>query len=153
MNIVRPALIFVLALLGATGHAQTMYRCGNTFSERPCGPDAKVLVQGPAKEQPLVALPDTPPSADVIEANKLACASAVRNAMKDPEAARIGTVTRSGPGVDYFQMRTFQVVIYFVNANGKNSYGGYTGEKLHMCSFDPSEKTIIRTRELGPAVK
>ena len=149
----KTAFIVVFVAFAGFAQAQGIYRCGNTFSQQPCGADAKVVQAPPVRVAAMKALPDTPPADKVIEANKLACAAAVRSAMKDPESARMGEARRSRPDVDYFKGRSFHVVTYFVNANGKNSYGGYTGEKLHICSFDPDEKRIIRTAEIGPAIK
>ena len=149
----KTALATLLFLLTTFAHTQGIYRCGNSFTEQPCGADAKVVQTPQVRVASMKALPDTPPADSVIEANKLACAAAVRSAMKDPESARMGEARRSRPDVDYFKGRSFHVVTYFVNANGKNSYGGYTGEKLHICSFDPDETRIIRTAEIGPAVR
>ena len=149
----KHALVALFFLPAALAQAQGVYRCGNSFSEQPCGPDAKVLQAPPVKLSSIRKLPDTPPADSVIEANKQTCAAAVRAAMKDPDAARVGAARRSGADVDYFNGRAFHVVTYFVNANGKNSYGGYTGDKLHICSFDPGETRLIRTAEIGPAVR
>lgn len=149
----KSALTILLFLLTAFAQAQGIYRCGNNFTQQPCGADAKVVQVAPVKLAAMKALPDNPPADSVIEANKLACVAAIRSGMKDPESARMGTARRSGADVDYFNGRSFHVVTYTVNANGKNSYGGYTGEKLHICSFDPDEKRIIRTAEIGPAIK
>lgn len=149
MKTVLAAAVF---LPSAFAQAQGIYRCGNGFTEQPCGADAKVLQAPPARAVPVKELPDNPPPDSVIEANKLSCVAAIRSSMKDPESARITPAKRSGPSVDYFNGQRFNAVSYWVNANGKNSYGGYTGEKLHICSFDPGEKYIIRTAQIGPAV-
>lgn len=99
----------------------------------------------PVKAQRVSKLPDTPPAQELIEKNKATCTAAVRNGMKDPGAANMGTVSRLSSDVDYFNGQTFNVVSYAANANGKNSYGGYTGEKLQICSSDPDERRIVRT--------
>ena len=149
----KTVLATTLFLLATFAQGQGIYRCGNTFTQQPCGADAKVIQAAPVRAAAVKELPDNPPADSVIEANKLACVAAVRGAMKDPESARITPAKRSGPSVDYFNGERVNVVSYWVNANGKNSYGGYTGEKLHICSFDPDEKRIIRTTEIGPAVR
>jgi hypothetical protein len=52
------ALLFVATPLAA----QTMYRCGNTFSQQPCGPGAVMIQSAPAAAAPRVlpAPPDAP---------------------------------------------------------------------------------------------
>lgn len=150
MKTLLATLIFAFAALA---QAEGVYRCGNTYSGKPCGPDAKMLVAPPLRQVALQKLTDNPPDAGRIAFNQQACVDAVRRAMKDPDAARMGPGSRGGASLDYIEGRTVQVVTYFVNANGKNSYGGYTGEKLHMCSFDPTEKVMLRTKEIGDAVR
>ncbi len=144
-----PRLIAAGAMLLAVGaSAQGVYRCGNTFSEQPCGPDAKQIVAPPMKEK-LQA--DTPPSQAVIAANLATCEKATRTKMKDPDAAQIKLIGRVGPSFMYSKGKRIQGVTYHIAANGKNSYGGYTGEKLYVCGFDTTEQTLIFSEETDRA--
>ena len=133
--------------------AQGVYRCGSVFSEHPCGAGAQVLKAPPVRPIPVTALPDNPPPGATIAANKSACAAAIRASMKDPGAAQLGEVLRLGPAVDRVNGSDFQVVNYAANVNGKNSYGAYTGERLHLCAFDSAEKRILRVAEIGPGIR
>ena len=49
---VRSAVLLSLAMLATTAQAQQMYRCGNTFSQQPCGPDATAVGSKPAPQKP-----------------------------------------------------------------------------------------------------
>jgi len=155
----KKMVLFVGALvLVSAAQSQTLYRCGNTFSQTPCGKDAQTLNVGPkpdaapsnvsrlveeAKKRP-------PPTPDVVAFNIQSCERKIRSSMKDPEAARISQGSRMGPSVGYASERIFPEVSYSFKVNGKNSYGAYTGEKLYTCSFDLAEKDILYIKEIGP---
>jgi hypothetical protein len=163
--------------------AQTLYRCGNTFSQTPCATDAKKIEVKPAvgvdcsnhnhmfsdvcrgefrssiansvteakdKVQkqinampPTVALPS-----EAIERNKQRCLARITAMLKDPESARLSEVTRARePAPDYETNKGwFPSISYTVNVNAKNSYGGYTGSKVWLCSFDLKEQELLRAR-------
>ena len=126
-----------------------MYKCGNTYSETSCGPDAKVMQ---APKTPVVArvLIDKPPLDAVIADNSAKCEKQARAQMKDPFAAQIGPVLRGGLAVQYQDGRTYNGVNYFLDINGKNSYGAFTGARLWVCVFDEAETALLRVREIGP---
>lgn len=175
--------LIVAFLFCAQVHAQTVYKCGNTFSQTPCAPEAKKIEIKPAVgidctdykhmfsdacrvksgsnptnsvaearakvQKQIDAMPPTaPPSSQVIEANKKICLARIMALLKDPESARIGEITRShGPTPDYeTEKGWFPSISYTVSINAKNSYGGYTGSKVWACSFDLTEKEILRAR-------
>lgn len=94
------------------------------------------------------ALPVAPPAPEVIEANKKRCVARILAVLKDPETARVGEVNRAySPAPDYETARGwFPSFAYTVSVNAKNSYGGYTGSKLWLCSFDLSERELLRAR-------
>ncbi len=145
-----------LVLAGASAifcfaaQGQSVYKCGNTFSQTPCGADAKQI--GVAPEIPLSRElpPDIPPAGDRIAANMATCERETRASMKDPEAAKIKDIKRSGVSQQYHRGKTFAGVTYTMNVNGKNSYGGYVGERLYSCVFDSTETTYMYSKDLGP---
>jgi len=138
-----------LALAASAASAQQIYRCGNTFSQQPCGLDAKELQIPGAGKQPL-PLKDTPPSAQVQDAAKAMCLEQLKASLKDPDSMRVGTVMRFGP--KYIEVwdkgnqafRKTPAVLYGVEVNAKNGFGGYTGMKTYRCNLDPSETTVLR---------
>ncbi len=180
-----------LALLPSTFPAlsQQLYRCGNTYSQTPCGGDAKEIkvqvspacqeehtryseacIQHRMRELDKVTTPAVspdgkkaalqveaakklpPPHPDVVEENLRKCESKILRSLKDPESAKISEGRRAGPSLDYVkgEMRTYAAVAYHFKVNAKNSYGGYTGNKLFSCVMDLEEKTILRVNEIGP---
>ena len=44
-----------LILVASSAQAQTMYRCGNSYSDKPCGPEAKMLNEPKNKPAPIQA--------------------------------------------------------------------------------------------------
>lgn len=147
---IRAALAVTMLFLVACANAQGVYRCGNTFSETPCGPDAKVLIAPPAAPAKLERPADIPPSAEKIEANKAVCEKKTREAMKDPESTKIKSVSRGGTALQRLAGRVFYGISYNMNVNAKNSYGGYTGEKLYNCVFSLDETTFLGIQEIAP---
>src|SRR5690606_38957209 len=149
---------FLLFGFCETSQAGTMYKCGNAYSQTPCGPsqvekaipsggaacqDEKTKYTSPCidrslrefktsidnepkklakiREQLNAKLPDNPPSAEIIEKNKGVCQSTIRNALKDPESARMKGLTRSGAANDYSDGQVTARVNYFITVNAKNS--------------------------------
>lgn len=179
-----PLLLVLSALFYAgPGQAQAVYKCGNTFSQTPCAPDAKKIEVRPSVsvdckdykhmftdacrsspsaspsasvaeardkvQRQIDALPPRmPPDPGTVEANKKRCLDRIMSMLKDPESARVGEVSRAaGPAPDYeTSAGWFPSVSYTVTINAKNSYGGYTGNKLYACSFDLEEKDLLRAR-------
>ncbi|MFN9470933.1 hypothetical protein [Acidovorax sp.] len=184
----KPRLAFLLGALGALLAspvlAQSVYKCGNTFSQTPCAADAKKIEVKPAvgvdcsgythmlseaclgkpssgtasidearakvQKQIDAMPPAVPPSNEAIEANKQRCLTRIMTMLKDPESARVGAVARAkGPSPDYETAKGwFPSVSYTVSVNAKNSFGGYTGSKLWICSFDVAEQELLRARAI-----
>jgi hypothetical protein len=138
--------IATLTLAGACA-AQTMYRCGNSFSQTPCAPDAKPM--GVAKTEKVMAMVDVPPADDVVAANKATCAGAATGRLKDPESARVGSVIRIGALMLPRDGKTQPVVLYQVGINAKNGFGGYAGESQWRCYFNSNESALISISEGG----
>jgi len=124
---------------------QTLYRCGNTFSQTPCGSEAKE-VRAAGVAQPVVA----PPLAPLTEARRSAlqavCIEAIRSipGWKDRDSLRIAAPERGASGVARdVDGRRIAVVPWYGQVNAKNSFGGYTGDKMANCYFDSSESKIV----------
>jgi hypothetical protein len=138
-----------LALAGPAA-AQQMYRCGSTFSQQPCGADAKVI-DTPGVVQPMV-VPDLPVSPETIEAASAACVAGLWKSFsfRDPDSVKIGAIRRGTAGMTVFGDRRVATRAYSMRVNAKNGYGGYTGEQLYICYVDPKdERTVLNIRNLG----
>lgn len=137
------AIAICFLSIGVSAGAQAMYRCGNTYSDRQCGPTAEQLKTSTG-EHPIVRLLDIP-ATPVVEAKaKAICKESLINLMKDPDSAKIGEVTRGA--LDHVRNdQTGKVLVvrrYNVMINAKNSYGGYTGQKRYGCSFNYDETLL-----------
>lgn len=150
------ALLLVAALFNA--QAQKLYRCGNNFSQMPCGTEAKPMYRcgGAPSETPcsenngisakvLAELNKNPTNADRVEAMKAACLVWLRTtpAWKDRDSLKFGSVTRGKFDVTTINGSPTTVVSYLTTFNAKNSYGGYTGEKLALCYANEQENQIL----------
>jgi hypothetical protein len=176
----------ILFVLASASWGQSMYRCGSTFSQTPCGAGQQEIevkaqrdcdleanrymprcARASASSGPHIndaALAEyrrqkadlaerrrhAPPEPAKIEATKRTCETAVRAALKDPEGARVRDVTRMGPSILFISSdKTLPAVDYSMIVNGKNSYGGYAGEKPWLCVLDPGESNVIKVNEVG----
>lgn len=174
---IRIFLFLAISLTSAIGHAQQVYRCGSTFSQQPCGPDAKLIGKPPVttaapRTAPAVfpvpvpvpvssgsdelaklryPVPDVVPLDTVVAASKGLCEKGARAALKDPESARVTDVVRTGAG-NHYHLATGRVVTgsqYTLKVNAKNSYGGYTGVKMWSCVLTLDESKLLFVQELG----
>lgn len=128
-------VVLALAVAAGSAGAQQMYRCGNTFSQQPCGPGAAAIPSGG------VAQPSAPPAAEAISAIETDCRTWITRvpAWKDPESVRIGPITRAELVTrDGRMLRAYRVMV-----NGKNSYGGYAGERPFVCYADETAAKVV----------
>jgi len=84
-----------------------------------------------------------PPTSEVLEKNKKLCLSMLRHGVswKDPDSIKLDEVHRLGSGPS-MRMNGQTVIRYTTDVNGKNSYGGYTGNRLAICEFDLAETKV-----------
>ncbi|MEN9539816.1 MAG: hypothetical protein RLZZ126_2051 [Pseudomonadota bacterium] len=164
MNFTAPALL--LAFLGLGVQAQTVYKCGNNYSQTMCAYDAPKVDARPAlshgysssgttnssdkeleriKRQIAALPPIIPPSPEIIEANKTRCRAGILARLRDPESARIQTFFRLEKPLPRYEILKgwFPGIVYTVDVNAKNGFGGYTGSKSWTCSFDLKEQELL----------
>ncbi len=137
----RTALLLALAAAASGAWGQTVYRCGNTYSQEPCSPSAKP-VDAPGLRPESARAPVT---ADRIQTNMELCRGALRASLKDPGSAQIEDERRLPSlmqGMNFSTGEKFQAITYTMRINARNGYGGYTGFKTAVCYFDPTEQTI-----------
>lgn len=142
MRYLRSIMGGALLCGAAFASAQTMYRCGNTFSQQPCGQDAKeVAIQGVPQPRKVPPMPvDEPASPETLAAARTMCEAAITGQLKDPASAKFDAPIRMG------LRRTPDGVIlrdYTVYVNAKNSFGGYTGAKRWTCSLNAAETSVL----------
>lgn len=131
----KAVLMATLLALPLAAGAQSVYKCGNTFSQTPCGSDARQISTAPA--------PVVPPSAELVATSTATCEARVRAALLDPDAAKISNIRRAGPVDRTVDGVRIAGVAYLVDVNAKNAFGGYTGVKTHMCIFSADESRFL----------
>lgn len=141
-------VVLAIALAAGAAGAQQLYRCGSTFSQQPCGPDATVVPSaGVAQPNPLP--PDVPAGPGVEQAAKAACVDRLRRdvTFRDPDSVKVGLVDRKG--VFRHGLLGKPVRVYRLAVNAKNGYGGYTGEQAYMCFTDlANERDVLLVQRL-----
>lgn len=143
-RIISKQLLLLIFSLFLAQESYAVYRCGNTYSQTPCGPEAKKLnVQStPANEGR--AVPET--SSERVEENIKLCEQMLREvpSWKDRESLRVTPVNRlPRTMVVDINGRKREVISYTSIVNGKNSYGAYQGERLAMCYFDLEDRNFL----------
>lgn len=140
------AMVFVALAVTQGAHAQKLYRCGNTFSQIPCGADAQEMkAAGVPQPVPTSALEELTP--ERYAELRAICEAGVRSipAWKDPDSVKIGAVRRGNRTIamDFASGRRRAVAPWFVTVNARNGFGGYGGEKVAQCYFDPAESKLL----------
>lgn len=142
-------LCATIVLCAGQANAQKMYRCGATYSQTPCAADAKEIdMRGAAVsagDTSTKKLPDN--ASEQTKARSLElCKTAVVGILKDPESAKFQNVARSNslerrlPALNGPLVKTAGFNGY---VNARNSFGGYTGNKLFFCSLDYETETRV----------
>lgn len=130
----------VLGGMMFSAQAQHFYRCGNTISQIPCGVDAK-----PVSSHKGFSAPVTGDSSDRTTNMTTACIEWLRRmpAWKDRDSVKVQNVSRGKTDVETIDGVPAIIVRYTASVNAKNSYGGYTGEKLAVCYANEQETKIV----------
>lgn len=136
-------LLVLLALAGAAScaAAQTLYRCGSTFSQTPCDKTAEPIKVYPDRRA------DPPPGLRGAELCKRLVPAAVP--LKDPYSAVVEVERKGRSEVIEFKGQPLAARRFDVFINAKNSYGAYTGEKLYRCYLSEDEARLLRVVSPG----
>ncbi|HZE91127.1 MAG TPA: hypothetical protein VE029_05360 [Rhizobacter sp.] len=135
----KPKLaLFLISLcsLPALCLAQPLYKCGNTYSQTPCAPDAttKRIATGAAPDQPQASH------------GKDLCASAGVALMQfpDPDSTQLKSVNKAPSEVIQYAGQPVAAHRFDMLINTKNGYGAYTGERLYPCYLSEDEQRVLR---------
>ena len=139
MSWIHRAIVAELVALCAAplaSNAQQLYRCGNTYSQTPCAPDAK------AARVPSGAAPDATPGLR----GKDLCVSEGPKLLRfpDPESTRFGPVARGGAQVIQYADKPTVAQRYDMVINTKNTQGAYTGDALYACFVSEDQSRILK---------
>ena len=139
------AAAVVLACVAPHAYAQKLYRCGNTFSQVPCGQDAQeVRAAGVPQPVPTTALAELTPERHAEVQAMCERGIRMRPAWKDPDSVKITAIRRAKrTEVVTLGGKRREIAPWYAAVNAKNSFGGYTGEKIVDCYFDAKEEALL----------
>jgi len=121
--------------------AQTLYKCGNTYSQTPCAATAEEVTV-PKGRTATTASTEVPG-----QGLEMCCAAVPQGSgLKDPYSAVIESI--SGPQHDTLRIGDQLIVAkrYDVMMNAKNSYGAYAGARLYRCFVSVDEKRLLEVQ-------
>ena len=125
-------------LLGAAAavQAQQMYKCGSTYSQTPCAPDAVAKSLQPA------AVPDAPPG---LSGYDLCVAVALKVVgTPEPDSARVQPVgQRKAEAIQYAGKSTV-AHRYDLTVDAKTQYGVFSGEKPYSCWLSEDQRRVLQ---------
>ncbi|HET7795977.1 MAG TPA: hypothetical protein VFL64_21490 [Rhizobacter sp.] len=131
------ALLFA-ALLAAPvlASAQTLYRCGNTYSQTPCAADA-----APAR----ISAGAAPDAAPGLSGKELCLTEGLSQlGLAEQPHLRIGAVTRAGSEAIAYAGKTVAARKYHLPVNTQNAAGLYTGEQVFVCYLSEDERRVLK---------
>jgi hypothetical protein len=113
-----------------------MYRCGNTFSQTPCGAAAASALRISAAAAPE---PASGPR------GKELCNSAAPRLLQlnNPETTRIESVVKGSSEVIQYAGQPAVARKYLMSINATNAYGVYMGAKTYACFLSEDEQRIL----------
>jgi len=136
MNLRLLLLSCTLLAWAGPGAAQTLYRCGSTFSQVPCASDAASARVGSHT-------PDARPGREVCTTEGVS-----RLGLPDPEGVKIVSVQRGAAEVIQYAGKSLVARRYDVALNPRNAYGAYTGVQHYACYLSEDEQRVL---QIAPA--
>jgi len=137
-----PTAFALLCVWPLHAQSQQLYRCGNTYSQIPCAPDAaSARISAGAAPQPV-------PGA----VGKDVCAidGVAQMNFPDPESTRIRSVTKVGAEVIQYAGKPIAARKYKLTINTKNELGAYTGERTYLCYLSEDERRVLKVDVMRP---
>lgn len=135
-----PLLIAAIALGAHAGFAsaQQMYKCGNTFSQTPCAPDA---VAKPVQSSA------APEAAGGLSGYEL-CAAAARKMANspEPETARIQPVGERRSEVIEYAGKPIATHRYDLAIDAKTQFGVFSGLQPYTCWLSEDQRRVLQFR-------
>jgi hypothetical protein len=131
-----PAAVLVAVAASAGPASAQMYKCGSTFSQTPCAPDAV------AKPAPSSAAPD---AAAGLAGYELCAAAARRMANSpEPETARVQPVGERRSEVIQYAGKPIATHRYDLTIDAKTRYGVFSGPTAHACWLSEDQRRVLQ---------
>jgi hypothetical protein len=123
-------------MASAFAGAQTMYRCGNVYSQTPCASDAATV-------RPHVnAVADTAPGPQGAE---LCSATAARElALDDGAPVQIASVAKAPAEVIQYADKPTATRQYLVSLKVKSALVVYDGPRTYACHLSEDERRVLK---------
>jgi len=135
-------LLLGVALLAAAtdSDAQAVYKCGNAYSQTPCGDNAAEVKVYKGGEHANIGLK-----------GEALCRESVPKAVSllDPDSAKIEMVGKPKGTTVSIGGQPIEAMRYGVFMNAKNAYGAYTGAKLYYCYLSIDGRRVINVETIG----
>lgn len=137
----KTLLLIVAITLGAHAgfaSAQQMYKCGNTFSQTPCAPDA---VARPVQSSA------APEAVGGLSGYEL-CAAAARKMANspEPETARIQPVGERRSEVIEYAGKPIATHRYDLAIDAKTQFGVFSGLQPYTCWLSEDQRRVLQFR-------
>lgn len=139
----RSLFIGVGLLLATSIAAAQVYRCGSTFSDKPCGSNA-VKVQGTsAHEGSSGTAPAT--SGSGLPGYALACLNAIRATTNfpDKENLRVDDYAKAWETFEYADKKIVGLLVT-LKVNPMGAYGSYTGARSFSCHMSEDGRRVLK---------
>ncbi|HEY0817417.1 MAG TPA: hypothetical protein VGD46_01480 [Rhizobacter sp.] len=133
--LIQAGIFAVIAGSAGLASAQ-MYKCGSTFSQTPCAPDA---VARPS------ASPATPDGPAGLSGYELCAAAARRMANSpEPETARIQPVGERRSEVIQYAGKPIATHRYDLTIDAKTAFGVFSGPAAHACWLSEDQRRVLQ---------
>lgn len=130
------AIAALLGLAAGAASAQQMYRCGNTFSQTPCAPDAQV------RQVRADAVASTGPG---LAGQELCAAEATRRvATPEPATARIVPLGARRTEAIQYAGTALAAHRYDLSIDAKNEAGMYIGPRAYSCWVSEDQRRVLQ---------
>lgn len=133
-------LFFTILLISSfSTQAGTLYRCGNTFSQIPCGDNAQA-VQVAGNDGARNAIPP--------ELARHVCFNDLKKwvPFPDPESLKVESISRGTPEIIEYAGAKLMARRYDLRVNARNSYDG---AQDFSCFVSEDNQRILKVKALG----
>lgn len=129
-------LTLVVAASWPAAQAQQLYKCGNVYSQTPCGADAA----------PVRARSDTvADSAPGARGGDLCGATVMKEIHADADGpVQVGSVTKAPAEVIQYADKPTATRKYIVDLNVRGAYTGYGGPMRFACHLSEDERRVLK---------
>jgi hypothetical protein len=139
-------MIAIALLLWMGGAWGQVYKCGNTYSDKPCGTKVVRLSGTGAEEDSQAA---SPSSGDGLPEYVTACLNAVRATRNfpDKENLRVDHYAKTWQTFDYADKRILGLLVT-LKINPMGSAGSYTGARPFSCQMSEDGRRVLKVSGL-----